>query len=147
MASREYRRQCHNYLPLAVLNYNTTYHSSIGCETSKIFHGRIPHNVLDHKLRVNPYKNFLPTTEFADVQQRTKTLIDQTKKNIMLSHLKYKDYYDRKAKAVPLKEKDYCFILQPEADSQAKFHSESIGRLALLSFKKSCQTKIVLCVE
>ena len=50
MASGEYRRQWHKYLPLAVLNYNTTYHSSIECEPSKVFHGRIPYNVLDHKL-------------------------------------------------------------------------------------------------
>ena len=120
MASGEYRRQWHKYLPLAVLNYNTTYHSSIGCEPSKVFHGRIPYNVLDHKLGNNPNKNFLPNTEFAEeVQQRTQILIDQTKKNIMQSYLKYKDYYDRKAKAAPLKEKDYCFVLQPKADSQA----------------------------
>ena len=119
MASGEYRRQWHKYLPLAVLNYNTTYHSSIGCEPSKVFHGRIPYNVLDHKLGNNPNKNFLPTTEFAEeVQQRTQILIDQTKKNIMQSYLKYKDYYDRKAKTAPLKEKDYCFVLQPKADSQ-----------------------------
>ena len=120
MASGEYRRQWHKYLPLAVLNYNTTYHSSIGCEPSKVFHGRIPYNVLDHKLGNNPNKNFLPTTEFAEeVQQRTQILIDQTKKNIMQSYLKYKDNYDRKAKAAPLKEKDYCFVLQPKAGSQA----------------------------
>ena len=37
MASGEYRRQWHKYLPMAVLNYNTTYHSSIGCEPSRIF--------------------------------------------------------------------------------------------------------------
>ena len=42
MASGEYRRQWHKYLPLAVLNYSTTYHSSIGCEPSRIFHGRVP---------------------------------------------------------------------------------------------------------
>ena len=36
----------------------------------------------------------------------------------MQSYLKYKEYYDRKAKAAPLHEKDYCFILQPKADSQ-----------------------------
>ena len=120
MASGEYRRQWHKYLPLAVLNYNTTYHSSIGCEPSKVFHGRIPFNVLDHKLGNNPNKNFVPTTEFADeIQQRTQILIYQTKKNIMQSYLEYKDYYDRKAKAVPLKAKDYCFVLQPKADSQA----------------------------
>ena len=120
MASGEYRRQWHKYLPLAVLNYNTTYHSSIGCEPSKDFHGRIPFNVLDHKLGNNPNKNFLPTTEFAEeVQQRTQILIDQTKKNIMQSYLKYKDYYDRKANMAPLKEKVYCFVLQPKADNQA----------------------------
>ena len=80
MASGEYRRQWHKFLPLAVLNYNTTYHSSIGCEPSKVFHGRIPFNVLDHNLGNNTNKNFLPTTEFAEeVQQGTQILIDQTK--------------------------------------------------------------------
>ena len=121
MASGEYRRQWHKYLPLAVLNlnYNTTYHSSIGCEPSKVFHGRIPYNVLDHKLGNNPNKDFLPTTEFAEeLQQRTQILIDKTKQNIMQSYLKYKEYYDRKAKAAPLKEQDFCFILQPKADNQ-----------------------------
>ena len=37
----------------------------------------------------------------------------------MQSYLKYKDYYDRKAKAAPPKERVYCFVLQPKADSQA----------------------------
>ena len=37
----------------------------------------------------------------------------------MQSSLKYKKYYDRKAKAAPLKEKEYCFIIQPKDDSQA----------------------------
>ena len=119
MASGEYRRQRHKYLPLVVLNYNTTYHSSIGCEPSKVFHGRFPYNFLDHKLGNNPYKNFLPTTEFAEVvQQRTQILIDQTKKNIRQSYLKYTEFYDRKARAAPLQEKYYCFALQPKADSQ-----------------------------
>ena len=37
----------------------------------------------------------------------------------MQSFSKYKDYYDRKAKAAPLKEKGFCFVLQPKTDSQA----------------------------
>ena len=120
MASGEYRRQWHKYLSLAVPKYITTYHSSIGLEPSKLIHGGIPHNVLHYNLGNNPNKNFLPTTEFTEeVQKRTQTLIDQTKKNIMQSYLKNKDYYDRKAKAAPLKEKDSCFILQLKADSQA----------------------------
>ena len=36
----------------------------------------------------------------------------------MQSYLKYKEYYDRKAKAAPLRQNDYCFILQPIADHQ-----------------------------
>ena len=36
----------------------------------------------------------------------------------MQSNIKYKKCYDKKAKASPLKEKDYCFILQPNADHQ-----------------------------
>ena len=34
MASGECRRQWHKYLPLTVLNYNTIYYSSVGCEPS-----------------------------------------------------------------------------------------------------------------
>ena len=36
----------------------------------------------------------------------------------MQSYIKYKKYYNKKAKASPLKEKEYCFILQPKADHQ-----------------------------
>ena len=119
MATVEYRRQWHKYLPLAVLNYNTTYHSSLGCEPSRIFHGRVLYNILDHRLGLNPNPKILPTTDFAEeLQRRTQILIDKTKKNIMQSYLKYKEYYDRKAKAAPLQQGDYCFILQPLADHQ-----------------------------
>ena len=36
MASGDYSRQWHRYLPLAVLNYNTTYHATLGCEPSHL---------------------------------------------------------------------------------------------------------------
>ena len=116
---RGIRRQWHKYLPLAVLNHNTNYKASIGCETSRIFHGRVPYNTLDHKLGNNANDQITPTTEFAEeVQNRTKLLIDKTKPHIMQSYIKYKEYYDREAKATPLKENDYCFVLQPKADHQ-----------------------------
>ena len=38
----ERRSLWHKYVSIAVLNYNTSYHSSIGCEPSRVFHGRIP---------------------------------------------------------------------------------------------------------
>ena len=119
MASGEYRKQWHKYLHFAILNYNTIYHSSIDCEPSRVFHGRVPHNVLDHKLGLSFIPNIAPTTDFAEeLLRRTKILYDKTKKNVMQSYIKYKKYYDKKAKASPLKEKDYCFILQPKADHQ-----------------------------
>ena len=79
----------------------------------------ISYNILDHKLglRFNPI--IAPTTDFAEnLLRRTKILYDKTKKNVLQSYIKYKRYYDKKAKASPLKEKDYCFILQPKADHQ-----------------------------
>ena len=119
-ATGEFRNNWHKFLPLAVLNHNTTYHATLGCEPTRVFHGRIPHNILDFKLGYNPNPRFQPQTEVAEeVQRRIALLHDQTKKNIMQSYLKYKAYYDRKAKASPLTTEDYCFILNPKADTQA----------------------------
>ena len=119
MTCGEYRRQWHKYLPLAVLNHNTRYHAIIGCEPTRVFLGRFPYSGLDHKLGNNPNEQITPTTEFAEeINTRTKLLFDKTKQNVMQSYIKYKEYYDRKTKAAPRKESDYCFVLQPEADHQ-----------------------------
>ena len=106
MASGEYRKQWHKYLPIEILNYNTTYHSSIDCEPSRVFHGRVQHNILDHKLGLRFNPNITPTTGFAEeLLRRTKFLYDKTKKNVKQSYIKYKKYYDKKAKASPLKKR------------------------------------------
>ena len=81
MACGEYRRQWHKYLPSAVLNHNTSYHASIGSEPTRVFHGRIPFNILDQKLGNNPNEQINPTTKFAEkIQNRTKLLIDKQSK-------------------------------------------------------------------
>ena len=119
MASGKYRKQWHKYSPTAFLKHNTTYHSSSNCEPNRVFHGRVPHNILDHKLGLRFNPNIAPTIYFAkELLCRTKILYDKTKKNVMPSYIKCKRYYDKKAKASPLKEKDHCFILQPESDHQ-----------------------------
>ena len=41
----ERRSLWHKYINFAVLNYNFYYHTSTGCEPSRIFHGGIPYNV------------------------------------------------------------------------------------------------------
>ena len=53
-ATGEFRNNWHKYLPLAVLNHNTTYHASLGCEPSRVFRGRIPHKILDYNFGYNP---------------------------------------------------------------------------------------------
>ena len=79
MASGEYSKQWHKYLPIAILSYNTTYHSSIDFEPSRVFHGRVPHNILDHKLNLRFNPNIAPTTDFAEkLLRRTKILYDKT---------------------------------------------------------------------
>ena len=45
----ERRSLWHKYINIAVLNYNTSYHTSIACEPSRVFHGRIPYIVYDKK--------------------------------------------------------------------------------------------------
>ena len=77
------------------------------------------YKILDHRLGLIPNQKVLSTTDFAEeFQRRTQILIDKTKKNIMQSYLKYKEYQDGKAKAAALEKGDSCFILQRLADHQ-----------------------------
>ena len=39
---------------IAILNYNTSYHTRTGCEPSRGFHGHIPYNTLDLNLEIRP---------------------------------------------------------------------------------------------
>ena len=116
----ERRSMWHKYVQLAVMNYNTTYHETLGCEPSTVFHGRIPYTVLDLKLGIKPKWK---TTPNSDIAQQLPYQIDEVrataKDNIMLSHPKNKKHYDRKASAAPLKLNDYCYILNPKADNQS----------------------------
>ena len=61
----ERRSLWHKYIHIAVLNYNTSYHTSIDCEPSRVFHGRIPHNVLDLKLGISSQQQPTPTSQIA----------------------------------------------------------------------------------
>ena len=107
------------YVSIAVLNYNTSYHAGIGCEPSRVFHGRIAYNILDLKMGIRPRKFPPPDSQIAqDVLEQTETIFRDVRKNAMQAYIKYKAYYDRKANASKLKQADYVFILQPKADHQ-----------------------------
>ena len=104
----ERRSFWHEYLSLAVLHYNTFYHKSIGCEPSRVFHGRIPYNNLDLKLGIRPQQQPIPTSQIAqDVLDQTEMIHQDVRKNTMQAYIKYKAYYDKKANASKLKPTDY----------------------------------------
>ena len=108
----ERRSLWHKYLSIAVLHYNTSYHKSIGCEPSRVFHGRIPYNILDLKLGFRPQQQPIHTSQIAqDVLDQTEMIHQDVRKNAMQAYIKYKAYFDKKANASKLKEADYVYIL------------------------------------
>ena len=96
----ERRSLWQKYISIAVLNYNTSYHSSIGCEPSRVCHGRIPYNILDLKMAIRPQKIFSPDSEFAqDVLEQTEMIFQDVRRTTMRAYIKYKAYDDTKANA------------------------------------------------
>ena len=71
----ERRSLWHKYVSIAILNYNTSYHASIGCEPSRVFHGLIPYNNLDLKMGIRPQEIPPPDSQIAqDVLEHTETI-------------------------------------------------------------------------
>ena len=120
ISTEERRSMWHKYVQIAVMNYNTSYNESLGCEPTTVFHGRIPYNILDIKLGLKPEWKRDANEDLTDELQKQITEIHQAAKtNLMQSYLKYKRYYGKKASATPLKIIDYCYVLNPKADNQS----------------------------
>ena len=113
----ERRSLWHKYVSIVVLTYNTSYHTSIGCEPSRVFHGRRPYNILDIKMGICPQQQPIPTSQIAqNVLDQIEMIHQDVRKNAMQVYIKYKAYYDKKANASKLKEAEYVYLLQLEAD-------------------------------
>ena len=85
----EWRSFWHKYISIAVLHYNTSYHKNIGCEPSRVFHGRILYNILDLKLRIRPQQQPIPISQIAqDVLDQTEMIHQDVRKNTMQAHFK-----------------------------------------------------------
>ena len=71
----ERRSLWHKYVTIAVLIYNTSYQARIGCEPSRVFHGRIPYNILELKIRIFPQRIPSPDSQIAqDVLEQTEMI-------------------------------------------------------------------------
>ena len=93
----ERRSLWHKYVSFAVLNYNTSYHASFGCKPSRVFHGRIPHNIFDLKMGIRPQKIPSPDSQIAQgVLEQTEIIFQDVRKIAMQAYTKYKAYYKKK---------------------------------------------------
>ena len=87
----ERRTMWHQFLPMAVLNYNTSYHTSLGCEPSRVFHGRVPYNVLDLKYGLKPQHPTPVNSEIVEgVLRQTKEIVEQTQQSLMQAYVCHK---------------------------------------------------------
>ena len=89
----------HKHLPLFFVHYNTSYHTSMGCEPTRVFHGRVLYNIFDHELGFKFDPNLKVTTDFVDEQlRRTQISYNKTKKNVMQTYVKYKSDFEEKTR-------------------------------------------------
>ena len=87
----ERRSFWHKYVSIAVLNYNTSYHTSIGCEPSRVLHRRIPYNIPGLKNGIRPRKIPSPDSQIAqDVLEQTELIFQDVCKKAMQAYIKYK---------------------------------------------------------
>ena len=127
METGERRSLWHEYVSIAVLNYNTSYHTSIGCEPSRAFHGRIPYNILDLKLGICPKQAPTPTSQIAQDVLR----------NAERAYIKYKGYYDQKPTLQRSKKQiTYMSYSRRRIIKGVKFRSRNFGGLAPILLKK-----------
>ena len=80
----ERRSLWHKYVSIVVLKYNTSYHASIGCEPSRVLHGRNPYNIFDSKMSIRPQKTPSPDSQIAqDVLEQTEIIFQEVRKIAM----------------------------------------------------------------
>ena len=91
ISTGERRTMWHQYVAIATLNYNTSYHSALGCELSRVFHGRIPYNVLDLKFGIRSGRHSTPTTNPGeDILYKTQQIKEAVSKSLMQSYIRFK---------------------------------------------------------
>ena len=86
------------YVTLAVMAHNTTYHQTLKCAPSELYHGCVLYNALDLKLR-HPLQPPHGTRDIKTTSDQVNRKYKANVVNIFSAFFKYKEYYDRKAQA------------------------------------------------
>ena len=142
----ERRSLWHKNVSIAVLNNNTSYHASFGCEPIRVFHGRIPYKIHDLKMGIRPKKTPSPDSQTdQDVLEQTEMIFQDVRKNSMQAYIKYKAYYDKKANAS--KPITSTYYSQKQITKGAKFLLEIFGELDHILLKRCYRTTIIWCAN
>ena len=117
------RPQWDRYVDIAILAHNTTYHGSLKCSATEIFHGRVPYNRLDLQFRNAQKPIETKCKDLNEILNKMNLIHGENSDNIISAYHKYKKYkayYARNARAQPLKVNDFVFLLDPKYDSQKR---------------------------
>ena len=89
----ERRSLWRKYVKIAVLKYNTSYHTNFSCGPSRDFHGRVPHNILDLILGIRPQQQPIPNSQIAQYYlDQTEMIHQDIRKNAVQAYIRYKAY-------------------------------------------------------
>ena len=118
----------HKYLNLATFIHNTSYHTSIGCAPTVLFHGRDPTKPLDLRFYSDCIQKSAFNCDFVEsLRDEMMKKFQNAKETLAKSFNRYRLYYDRKARANPLKlthnvtfesKTDRTVGLQPKTDAK-----------------------------
>ena len=86
----ETRYMWHKYVNIAVLTYNNSYHTSIGCQHSRVFHGCVRNTVLELNKGIRPQKRPTPNSQTADVLKQTEMIFRDVPNHTIISNKKRK---------------------------------------------------------
>ena len=127
----------HKYVDLATFIHNTSYQSSIGCTPSSIFHGREPIKPCGLRFRSHTLAQKELTSDYlVDLQDSLLEKFSHTKSRLLDAYHKYRTYYDKKAAAKPLVQKQYSLLLKPSL-TQSDFAAKSCSMwLSLYKIEK-----------
>ena len=97
METGERRSLWHKYVSIAVLKNNTSYHTSISYEPSRVFDGHFPYNSFNLKFGTRPQQQTIPTSKiYQDILDQMEMIYQDIRKNAMQAYIKYKTFYDKK---------------------------------------------------
>ena len=119
----EWRSLWPKYVTIAVLNYITSYHSSIGCDATECFMDAFPITSLIQKW-VFVHKNSSQDSQVAqDLLEQTEMIFQDVRKNAMQAYINDKAYYDKKANASKLKKNSLHLRVTTKSRSPRKQNS------------------------